>query len=751
MAKFYEPTPIKENDWTSSSKGYKAASVAGDLFEGAGDLVKMASTAADTYNQGMIKEEANTATQRLYDDYGRSSAVDVNAGVDGKVTPKEINDGAKRLQLLKTATANGSLKGSSYWSQAELISRQLKMRYPGYWEQIDSTMSGILGRKPANAVVSEIQSENEKAAAEANAKAKEGEADYRRAVEDAKTAGIIDPFIAEQKGRRMSTTDINLMVASKNAVRLSQSALVQDFEIKKAQRSATEEDALLAQRTEAQGAITTALKNSTSPLAKDAQEYRSYVDQIQSYKKAGQPVPPALEQQIAGAAQRVEQTVADLTNQYTLKYADTAGYNKMKENIGFLADWTKNYISGVREGDRALTGTNVAILNSLQNHDTYKFLTHPDNDILRKSSILSRIMGPQAEAQWWLRNQDTKIGVDAYMSVEKAMANRSLLDGRPLRSNIKDMQGQNVKDPNVYNEHFTKVIDATSAEEMPPQLKSNAIESVYGKDNMDFLQKDVKPNERLPMFLKAAAPLQITKLKAAFDKGEISVDDYNKHVNWTMTNGMHLIRDQAAEINGINPNRRSTQVVYDPKNHILKLVPQTHKSGAASMVGRAIVEATESLNARNAHNAVLNVDTVLNTLKVLIKANGDDPNELIPQILAQAGIDVSVQEKAESSGAEGAVRAVENKVSGVTRDAIDTVSRLAEMTKTATAPYVNQAVENLSKESGVNLGLTEKRTQISKDLDDVLGKIENQEDKSTIRRLVDELLGGLVVGSVVSE
>lgn len=715
MADFYTEQPLKSDNWSSNSKGFKTADYGG-LFEGAGDLVKMAATAADQYYTGTIKEEANVAAQKLNDDYGNSSAVATEAGIDGTFTPAEIQQGANRLKLLKSATVAGTLKGSSYWAQAELISRQLKMRYPGHWEQVDGALSNVLGNKPGVALQRELQQEREKAATEADASAKQAQAARNRALEDAKTAGLPEVFVSEQQGKPIPTDEINRMVANKNAIRLSEDATLRDYSIKKQKRELVEEDVLSTSRGEATTKVTTLLNDVSSGLYRNAGEYRQFVDQIQSYKKAGQPVPPELEQQVGAAALAVEQQVNDLTNQIMLKYSADAPATKLKDNLSFLSEWTKNYIAGVREGDRALTGTNTAILKSLQDHDTWKFLMSSENDTIRKSAVLTRILGPQAEANYYVSQPAIQVERDEAMN--KSMLNRSLLDGRPLKNNIKTLQEQRVRDPATFNAHVTSILDATTSPHIVPEIQKNAIESVYGQPNLNFLQEGVSAEQRHPMFLKLTSPQTIKVLKQNFDSGKISSFDFNKVISWTTTNAMYLMRDQAAEINAINTDRKSIKLRYDPATHLLKVDSKEYNPDASTFMGRSISILGENYQKGAGSAAVLRVDDILKNIKFLAIQTGENPDIIIPQMLAQAGIQIEFPGPTEgtttAANETGGTKTGPEAVAGFLEDTLPAaIGDLAN-----SFPVVGGALKSLNTGT---LNPEQKRTKISKDLDALMG------------------------------
>ena len=739
MVDFYTEEGVKQDNWTSDSKGFKTADYEG-LFSGLGDGIKMAATAVDNYYQGTIKEEAKVATDKLYNDYGNSSAVAVEGGIDSTATPKEIADGAKRLNLLKSAAVAGTLKGSSYWAQAELISRQLKMRYPGYWEQIDSTMGGILGRKPANALQAELEQERNKAVSEAEARSKAAEQERRDAEKAARSIGLSEVFVAKMQGKELPVDYINKLVADRQALEYQQQSTLRDYDIKKKRSEATEQDGIHSLRGELQHKMTTYLNDSKSPIAATVNDYNTLQDKVQAYRSSGQPVPPQLEQQIGAAAAGVEAQINNYANEMSLKYGQDLPYAKVKEEVALITDWGKRFVNGVKEGDRSATGSNIALLNSLKNYDDYNFLMGADNDIIRKDAIIARNMPGDGYAAFWAANlatnkvTGTSLASERLVAYQKAMANNSMFDGRPLKENAKRMQEQRVSAPQAYNGVVTTVLNATTSEHVTPPLKENAIEAVYGAPNLDFLSTSVSAKEQVPMFMKVTAPNHLKELKAQFDKGQISSESWDKVVNWTVTNAAELVRQQTTEINSINAVRKNSAVTYNPDTYLLKSVrggPFT--SSANTMAGRALVQVSEKWMQGDAENAVNRVNNVIRNYKALLELTGDDVKAGIPELLIKSGLDPKVllggsSIERQEPGMEQTVKAVEKYIGDLYNNMRNPELEGAQVMTPSEA----------NKKSGKQ---PQDREKISKDLDEIFKNVPEEEQVSTAKKLLMLLLG----------
>ena len=656
MATFYEqPKSGGAPDYTGASKGFKSSTAVGDAFEGLGDTVKMGVTAADEYYKGSIKEEGRQASEELLDDYGVGAAVDSQTGTNNPATPTEIQQGFNRLQLLKQAQANGTLKESSFWAQAELISRQLKMRYPGHWEDVDSTMSSLLGRKPAQAVASALRAENEATASKADV-------ERRSALNAARSAGLTDVFVREQQGKPFTTDQINTLVASRNAIKWDQEFQSRDYNLKKNRNELTENDVLMAQRTNAQTEFATMLSDTASPLFSSVQEYREYSKKLSAQRETGGVISPELQGQVKAAAQQVREQVNNMINKYTLQYAADAPADKLKDNISFLSNWADNYISAVEKGDLAIGSVNTAYLKSFQDYGTAKFLQ--SNDALRKHSALRTAMGEQPYSLWYTRNIDSKVVAERDIAIEDFMSSKSLMEGKPLNQTTNDMMLQDVRNPATFRQHVNKVLDAVVTDDIPDNLRTNAVESLFGEKNLNFLNESVSAEERYPMFLRMTNPRLIKSIKQYVDEGKLTSNDFDKFRTWMSTNALQLMHDNAAEINAVSTHRKSIDVYYDPDSHLLKSKDIEYKPTASSLLGRGIETMSEKFQKGSARTAILRADGIIRNMKTLMEQTGDNPDEIIPLMLEKAGINVSQPDITEKknppkTGAEPAVEAVE--------------------------------------------------------------------------------------------
>ena len=664
---FYTPQQVQGADFTGYSKGFKSSNAVGQAFEGAGDILGMAVQATDNYYQGTIKEEARVASEQLLNDYGNDAAVDAVGGLDSPATPKEIQQGADRLALLKQAQANGTLKESNFWAQAELISRQLKQRYPGYWEQIDGALSQQLGRKPALALHNELQQEREVAATKSDV-------ERRQAFAAARSVGLVEPFIAEQKGKPMSTVEINTMVANRNSIKWNQESAVRNYNLKKARNAATEDDADLAMRTQIQTEFMTKTGDATSALFRNREEFDKWAREYQRQLKSGTGVDPQVMAQAKVAKDQLIQAGQDIANAIDLQYSDSLPDSKRKENIGILNRWLKDYTDQLEDGNITMGNINTTMLSAWKDYNASQFLLK--NNAIQGYVATVDLFGQDVFLNYKTNHPERPVDSDIDAAITRSLEYKMYREGIPLTTVINEMQSQGIVDTNAYSQQVDNAVNGIVAEETPNTVKSNNISSLFGEKNLDFLNEAVPASERLPMFLRVTSPDVIKKMGKLYEEGRITSDDMKKVTNWVSKNAVQLIRDQSNEINLIPTNRKSISVSLNPKTHLIDKElfdfpffgyegdsNQTYKPEGNTLVGRYVSAWSEAYQQSAAATAVDNVNDIIRNVKPLMEVLGEDPATAVPLMLGQAGIKSfdEVQDKG-LTGAEPAVKAVEEGV-----------------------------------------------------------------------------------------
>lgn len=637
MAAFYEQPKKDTANFTSHSRGQKSDTSWGDALKGFGETLSMGVEAADTYNKGMIKEEVREQTETLNSEYGVDAAVDTQGGIRNEATPREIEEGRKRLQLLKSATAAGTMKESSFWAQAELISRQLKMRYPGYWEHIDNTMSRAVGRKPDTALRQQLQAERE-------ADATKSDKERRSALRAARSAGLTDVFIAEQQGKPLTTEEINRRVAQRNGIAWSQQAQLRQYNLKKQQGQATEEDAKRAARSQMSHIVITKLGDATTALGETSQEAEQLLERTNKLRASGQAVPPELQQQLIGTVAQLRAGIDSELTAIASQHADTVSSSELKTMKDDYMSFLDRYSTAVQTGDTAVAGASTALLKSMQDYAQYSILNK--HDVIRRDSAISQALGPQAYS-WVMQSlSGTGVAEDQKRAWLKVLTDKSLLEGTSMFKQAEELQDAGITDPKVYD-GLTKVgISATTEKILPGSIRERAIEAQYGPDNMDFLIQKVEPRKRHVEFGKRVNPHQTKELKAAFDRGEISSEHWMMYLRWATENAIQSIRDWSSDLNQTNEIQNNLSVAYDPETGQLEITEKPIEvTQADTWVGQGIEWFGLGYGRIAEKESIDRTNTILDRMRSVFEAQGKDPKKEGQKLLNQAGVRLDIPEE----------------------------------------------------------------------------------------------------------
>jgi hypothetical protein len=153
MAEFNPSTNVDQGaDWTGASRGPGVKKSFATLFEGATDTALGAVGVADLYVKETSKDEMQKSVDALDNEWlGGASAFETEINSRNiQPPPEDLQRYAENLQLNKAAYQAGTLRESAYQLRIDSIARQMRARFPGHREYIDTTLSQIVGRSTAN-------------------------------------------------------------------------------------------------------------------------------------------------------------------------------------------------------------------------------------------------------------------------------------------------------------------------------------------------------------------------------------------------------------------------------------------------------------------------------------------------------------------------------------------------------------------------------------------------------------------------
>ena len=158
-------------DYSIMRKGVDES--AGNLLSNIGDIVEGTAKTIDKAIQGNIQSDIYKEKDAVDEQMGVNAMASVNESTGLPMSaPPEIDTSFNNLKDYQEAVRQGKLSPEIYELRAQAISKQLRVKYPGYREVIDDKIQSTFGINPANAVRRNILSalDNEANSADAQRK-----------------------------------------------------------------------------------------------------------------------------------------------------------------------------------------------------------------------------------------------------------------------------------------------------------------------------------------------------------------------------------------------------------------------------------------------------------------------------------------------------------------------------------------------------------------------------------------------------
>ncbi len=151
---------------------------AGVLLTGLGTLLESGVKAADTAvkdiidksleqkvdreregQTGALEKVAGVPQAERVADYTPDANLDVlakDAVAQGTAIPKDVESGLAGAESLSSASTSGKILPTYYWGRLNMVAKDLRDKYPGYRQYIDTRIAQMTGGNPANEYMSNL-------------------------------------------------------------------------------------------------------------------------------------------------------------------------------------------------------------------------------------------------------------------------------------------------------------------------------------------------------------------------------------------------------------------------------------------------------------------------------------------------------------------------------------------------------------------------------------------------------------------
>lgn len=155
----------------------------GDALTSFGNLVEGAATVIDNQIKRNIQTDLFNAVDQADAELGVNERVAEEASID---LPEPIKANMNKMGNYKEAVSQGRMSESQFYNRMDSVVRQLRVKYPGYREEIDKLSGQVLGFDTANTIRKRMFAERDQAAVAA-AKRTEDDA---KLIEEAAKVGL---------------------------------------------------------------------------------------------------------------------------------------------------------------------------------------------------------------------------------------------------------------------------------------------------------------------------------------------------------------------------------------------------------------------------------------------------------------------------------------------------------------------------------------------------------------------------------
>ena len=138
---FKDEITVTNVDQSTASKGQLSDTSVGTGLSGFGDLLDQTITGVDEGIQELITDEVQDQVDLLDKDLGVDTLADINADPEVVGVPPALEKGSENLAGVQTAFNQGRISEDVYFARLHSMVKQLRARYPGYRDQIDTIVS----------------------------------------------------------------------------------------------------------------------------------------------------------------------------------------------------------------------------------------------------------------------------------------------------------------------------------------------------------------------------------------------------------------------------------------------------------------------------------------------------------------------------------------------------------------------------------------------------------------------------------
>jgi len=533
------------------------------------------------------------------------------------------------LQKLALARRQGKISENSYAARLDSTARQLRARYPGHRDYIDSTISSITGMKPANEIIRNLDQEAQRLQAKS-----EKAADKKLAyIEEITKAGIpVPPRWQEMEHAELimaaapyykEMADINRNKAKLELSDKTKTAY-KELEVETVQREVSlTTRSLLDNVYNATGANYGSVRAQLDKFAKDP---RSLTEQDQA--------------QLTASFRQMKLSFNTELNRSLLNYP-TLDPKQREAILAGPKQIIEDLELAIKDKDVGALSTIHNFLEASKDSDDIKLMDAAP--ALRSLASVRRQFGDDAAIFLAKSNGDVLAARDKALLglAHSRMFNTDGKPGTSVKEEFENAKAKGVKSREFYRGLIAPNVDTLLSSKTTPEGLAKAAEALYGDKNIGFISK-LDPGDRITVFRRLTSPQVHARLKQVAEQGDKKL--YDNYTRWTLDSFNGMFTDSLNTIRNVRVDSNLKEVVLNDQTMQFSLVDNPlYTTKSLSLEGlnpvTSVRNAADITATAGAGTAIERLNAATTAIMPILKERGIDPTKYLTDAFKGMGFD----------------------------------------------------------------------------------------------------------------
>jgi hypothetical protein len=625
-----EGPPSKVKPAVADNSAYYKAKAKTAGTENFGNILKGVVETADYMAQTYIGDELRSQKEAVDAEFGVREAATTEASATQPVPPAELEMAFTQVEGVQAGYQAGRLKESHYWARLESITRQMKARFPGYKNEIDTKIGALSGRTPANALRDELRQE---------ALAADKVKDRRAAIiERASFDGSL--YQAYGPNADLSKISTEQILSDINTIK-GQSAVVDaetaklGLDDKKGQ--VDKKEALDIGKRHSMLLWNRTFKPTTHP-AGGMDPFIKALDVAQKDLDSGGIIDEDEQKDLVIKLNTFTRNAeASFENWANSDFSpDHPGQSwrsvindeeKMKEMKQPFMDTVNQYKEAVLNKDYGWIGLNAKYIEASETSIGARLLKTSDG--ARLYAGIKSIMGETGASL--MLTKDNNLLDSLNTSINDQLAKKSILgETSSIKAVFDEWSAQGVTDPAAYNAAIVNhVAMLVENKDLPKENFNHLVDAMYGPENLNMLSK-WSEGQKLSAYRTFTSPEVQKKMEEI--KGS-NPQAWSKYRSWVNHNFAALFRtdlQNASEALGVH---NYATLTWDEKN--MQFVPKELKMPQKSTA----LTSYYANQYQKLDNTIKRINEELKGIAPILTSDQDDPGAYLGDLVSKMGLD----------------------------------------------------------------------------------------------------------------